>query len=155
MIHTLKLNLIKNPARVLTVVMAVAMIFMTTLGISNTSAQDGTNKDLACQGVGLASGGGDCDQATDATGTISSIVEQIVRILIIVTGAVAVIMIIVGGFRYIISAGDGNAAAAAKKTIVYALVGLVIVIFAQIIVSLVANTANDAAAGTGGGEGGE
>ena len=148
MVHTLKLNLIKNPARVLTIIMAIAMIFMSTLGISSTTAQ--SNKDLACEGVGLASGGAGCDEAGDAKTTIGSIVEQIVRILIILTGAVAVIMIIVGGFRYIISAGDGNAAAAAKKTIVYALVGLVIVIFAQVIVSLVANTANDAATATPG-----
>lgn len=46
-------------------------------------------------------------------------------------------MIIVGGFRYVISGGDSNGVSGAKNTIMYAIIGLVIVLFAQIIVKFV------------------
>ena len=52
-------------------------------------------------------------------------------------GAVSVLMIIIGGFRYVISGGDSNGIQGAKNTIIYALVGLVIVLFSQIIVRFV------------------
>jgi hypothetical protein len=45
-----------------------------------------------------------------------------------------VIMIIVGGFRYITSGGNDASVTAAKNTILYAIIGLVVVALAQIIV---------------------
>jgi hypothetical protein len=48
-------------------------------------------------------------------------------------------MIIIGGFRYITAGGDSNNVSAAKNTIIYAIIGLVIVAFAQIIVQFVLN----------------
>jgi hypothetical protein len=56
-----------------------------------------------------------------------------------VVGIIAVVMIIVGGLRYITSAGNDTGVAAAKKTILYALIGLVVVALAQIIVQFVLN----------------
>jgi hypothetical protein len=48
-------------------------------------------------------------------------------------------MLIYGGFRYVTSAGNDTAVATAKKTITYALIGLIIVAFAQVIVHFVLN----------------
>jgi hypothetical protein len=48
-------------------------------------------------------------------------------------------MIIYGGFRYITSGGDSNGVTAAKNTILYAIIGLIIVALAQIIVNFVLN----------------
>lgn len=53
------------------------------------------------------------------------------------TGIVSVIMIIIGGFRYVLSGGDSNGIQGAKNTIIYALVGLVVAIFGQVIISFV------------------
>jgi hypothetical protein len=46
-------------------------------------------------------------------------------------------MIIVGGLKYILSAGDSGNVTSAKNTIVYAIVGLVIVALAQFVVRFV------------------
>jgi hypothetical protein len=54
-------------------------------------------------------------------------------------GVVAVIMFIVGGFRYITSAGDSSKVSSAKNTLVYAIIGLVVVALAQAIVLFVLN----------------
>jgi hypothetical protein len=52
---------------------------------------------------------------------------------------VAVIMIIVGGLKYITSGGDSNNVSSAKSTIIYAIIGLVVVALAQFIVQFVLN----------------
>ena len=46
-------------------------------------------------------------------------------------------MIVIGGFRYVISSGNDQAVSGAKNTIIFALVGLVIVALAQFIVHFV------------------
>lgn len=53
------------------------------------------------------------------------------------TGAIAVLVITIAGFRYVISHGDPNLIAQSKNAIIYALIGLVISIFALGIVNFV------------------
>ncbi len=65
------------------------------------------------------------------------VLTKVIKILVIVTAAASVIMMMVGGFRYAISAGDPSNINAAKNTILYAIVGLIIAIIAQSIVSFV------------------
>ena len=45
-------------------------------------------------------------------------------------GVLSVIMLIFGGLRYVISGGQKEAVTAAKNTILYAVVGLLIAVFA-------------------------
>lgn len=51
-------------------------------------------------------------------------------------GGLAIIFLIIGGIRYLVSAGNSTQTEAAKKTIIYALVGLVIVILSATIVGV-------------------
>jgi hypothetical protein len=92
------------------------------------------------QGTDLTTGSGTaCTAGDNATGTqkIQDIVTLVVNIFSIVVGIVAVIMILVGGFKYITSGGDSGNITSAKNTIVYAIIGLVIVALAQFIVKFV------------------
>lgn len=68
---------------------------------------------------------------------LTDIVKTVINVLLFVIGAVAVIMIIIGAFRYVISGGDSSSVAAAKNTILYAVIGLVIAILAFAIVNFV------------------
>lgn len=90
------------------------------------------------------SGGGSCP---DSTGSINTLLTQIVNIFSLVVGIIAVIMIIVGGFRYIVSGGESGNVSGAKNAIIYALIGLVVVALAQVLVHFVLTKANTAAAG--------
>ena len=89
------------------------------------------------KGVSLTSEDGSCADSGDGENSLSGVVKKVINIFSIVVGAVSVIMIIVGGFRYVVSNGDSNGVSGAKNTILYAIVGLVIVIFAQVIVRFV------------------
>lgn len=67
----------------------------------------------------------------------SSIFYKIIQTVTIVTGAISIIMIMVGGFKYIVSGGDGPAIKGAKDTILYAVIGLAVAIFSQSIITFV------------------
>lgn len=65
--------------------------------------------------------------------------NAIIGIVFGVAGALALLFIVIGGLRYILSDGDPNNISQAKKTVIYALVGLVITMAAYAIVSFVIN----------------
>lgn len=92
------------------------------------------NQAAICEGVEFT--GGDCNTAS-ADAEVNNIIKTVVDILSVVVGVVAVIMIIIGGLRYITSGGDSNNTSAAKNTILYAIIGLVVVAMAQVIVRFV------------------
>lgn len=67
----------------------------------------------------------------------SGIFTTIINILLFIIGVVAVIMLIIGGIRYVVSGGDQAAVTAAKNTILYAVIGIIIAILAYAIVNFV------------------
>jgi len=108
-----------------------------------TNTSGGTVADNVCKGVLSAETGAFTANTTIAScfesgdSSFGFIVRKIINVFSIVVGAVSVIMIIIGGFRYIISGGDSSGVSTAKNTILYAIVGLVIVVFAQVIIRFV------------------
>lgn len=74
-----------------------------------------------------------------------SIFKTVVNILLYIIGAVSVIMLIVGGIRYTVSNGDSNQVTAAKNTIMYALIGLIIAFLAYAIVNWILTGLGEAA----------
>jgi len=81
------------------------------------------------------------ENGVTAAERIDQIVTQVINILSLAVGVVAVVMIIIGGLRYITSGGDSGNVTGAKNTILYAVVGLVVVALAQVIVRFVVNRA--------------
>jgi uncharacterized membrane protein YozB (DUF420 family) len=65
---------------------------------------------------------------------------RIVNFLLIAAGAIAVIFLIIGGIRYMISSGNSDQIEKAKHTILYAIIGIVIVIFSYVIVNTIQGT---------------
>ena len=72
-----------------------------------------------------------------ATETVNKNVRLALNLFSSVVGIIAVVMIIIGGVRYITSNGDSGNVNNAKNTILYAIIGLVVVALAQIIVRFV------------------
>jgi hypothetical protein len=77
-----------------------------------------------------------CDVTGGTTG-VNKLITDIVNIFSVIVGIVSVIMIIYGGFRYVTSGGDSGNVSNAKNTIIYAIIGLVVVALAQFIVQFV------------------
>ena len=74
---------------------------------------------------------------TELFGGSDSIFTTIVNVLLFLIGAISVIMLIFGGIRYTISGGDAGNVTAAKNTIMYAIIGLVVAFLAFAIVNWV------------------
>lgn len=87
--------------------------------------------------TGITNTGADSCEDDGGDASLAGLAKKIINIFSILVGSVSVIMIIIGGFRYVISGGDSNGVSGAKNTIMYAVIGLVIVLFAQIIVKFV------------------
>ncbi len=75
--------------------------------------------------------------SADAVTPVNNLISTIINIFSVIVGVIAVIMVIYGGFKYIISGGDSGKISAAQQTIIYAIVGLIIVALAQIVVRFI------------------
>jgi hypothetical protein len=122
----------------------VAALTFLSLGVSGLAVTapvtvDAQSKAKICEGVGLVGGGNGCDQPADQP-SVNSTIANAINIFSIVVGVISVIMIIIGGLKYITSAGDSGKVSSAKDTILYAVIGLVVVALAQVIVRFVLNT---------------
>lgn len=84
------------------------------------------------------------EDTTDAASRVDVIIKRVVDIFSVVVGVVAVIMIIIGGLKYVTSGGDSGNVSGAKNTILYAIVGLIVVVLAQVVVRFVLQKAGEA-----------
>lgn len=96
-------------------------------------------KSDVCDGVGLT--GSSCSGGSGPS--VDSTIKLVINVLSFIVGIAAVIMIIIGGLKYVTSQGESNSTASAKNTILYAIIGLVVVALAQIIVRFVLSRATN------------
>lgn len=73
-----------------------------------------------------------------------TMVTNLIQWVVGMAGVVAVIFIVVGGWGYITASGDPTKLQKAKSTIMYALIGLVIVALAEVLTAFIANLVQDA-----------
>lgn len=125
------------------VLIGLTGLMMTLPGLLVPAASGMASADIAgnvCDGSNAASGtsgNSGCKSKNDPTTGLTTLAQQITKWFSIIVGAISIIMIIYGGFRYITSGGDSGKVGNAKNTLIYAIVGLIIVVLAQIIVNFV------------------
>ena len=122
---------IQNIAKGLLLVPALALAFSF---VAPVAIGDTTGAQMIKEGADKAKS--EEDMADNITGEDGAI-TTIVNVLLFVIGALAVIMLIYGGIRYVTSGGNQESVRAAKNTILYAVVGLVVAIFAYALVNWV------------------
>lgn len=113
---------------------ATLVLFLGLGGLVPATSLAATPAQTACSAL---TGKTSCATDSSTGPSVSKLITTIVSILSWVVGIASVIMIIVGGFRFITSGGDSNSVASARSTVLYAVIGLVIAAFAQIIVQFV------------------
>lgn len=111
--------------------MAVVMVFAILpffMGAHDASAQ--LNRNFQCdQSTGLR-----CTETS-----VPQIFKTIINWALGIAFGVAVIFLIIGGFRYITSAGNEEAAEKGKSSVINALIGIVIIVLSYVIVNVVSN----------------
>lgn len=121
---------------------SVPLVATSGVAMADAPATEQSIKNCLAQGSSLVLPDGTtaCANNTGGAGTsLTDFIAKALNVLSIVVGAIAVVMIIIGGFRYVTSGGKEEGVKGAKNSILYALIGLVIVALAQIIVRFVLN----------------
>ena len=70
---------------------------------------------------------------------VNTLVKTGIRIFQVLVGLISVVMIIFGGLRFVMSGGDSGKIASARNTIMYALIGVAVVVLAEVLVHFVIN----------------
>lgn len=102
--------------------------------VTPVSAQCATGEYNAQAGANCARGEGTPANLFDGD---NAIFKTVVNVLLFIIGAISVIMLIWGGIRYTTSAGNSSSVTAAKNTIMYAIIGLIIAFLAFAVVNWV------------------
>ena len=95
----------------------------------------------AANGIDICSGDSKdsvyCQNKDSGGAQVNGIIKTIVEVLLTAVGAISIIMIVIGGIMFALSSGDAQKAAKARSTILYAVVGLIVSVFASAIVNFV------------------
>lgn len=84
---------------------------------------------------GVTGVGGDTDG--NRSGDVAVTIKKVIGILLFLIGMIAVIFIVIAGFRFVTSNGDSNTVSAAKDTIIYSVLGIIIAVMAYAIVNFI------------------
>jgi len=96
---------------------------------------------LVCDGLSPNQSGGSCNTPSAGEPEVGSVLDDVLGILSLVAGVIAVIMIIIAAVRFMTSQGDAGKVASARTTIMYAVIGIIVVALAQTIIFFVVDKA--------------
>lgn len=115
-------------------ILTVGMLIISLLGVFTPVVS-------AANGINICSDGNEnsvyCQNKDKGEGQVNGIIKTIVEVLLMAVGAISIIMIVIGGILFALSSGDAQKAAKARSTILYAVVGLIVSVFASAIVNFV------------------
>lgn len=128
---------LQKTLRGLMVIPALALAFSfaapVSVGAFDQGLQDGADSAQGKDQQGTAAclfGGDNCEEG-------EGIFKTVTNVLLFIIGAIAVIMLVIGGIRYTTSNGQSDQVTAAKNTILYAVVGIIVAILAYAVVNFV------------------
>jgi len=137
----IKISKIKTKNILISVVTAIMMLVSVQVGsVAALNCNDPTLTTQQAIQCGANGASGQSGSPASAKNGLNNTITKIVNFLSLFVGIAAVVMIIVAGFRYITSGGDATRVSSAKNTVLYSVIGLIIVALAQIIVKFVINT---------------
>jgi hypothetical protein len=114
----------KNKLKSLITASAGYIVLASTRVYAANSAQEGADK---------AKPDGVPTSLTGSTGAI----KDITNTLLLAIGVIAVVVIIIAGIRFVTSSGNESSTKAARETILYAVIGLVVALLSYAIVNFV------------------
>lgn len=80
--------------------------------------------------------------------TIGDVFVYVIKIALAIAFAVAVVFVIYGGYLYITSGGNEEQATTGRRTVTYAVIGIIIIILSFVIISVIANTVQSGSVGS-------
>lgn len=123
--------------------LVIAMFFsMSFAGLSLASPVYAASGDVLNNACGSVKGGGNsaaCAKDQESISGTGGVLYKVTRLIAVIAGIAAVIVMIAGGLMFVTSNGDASKAGNARNTILYAAIGLVVIVLAQAIITLIIN----------------
>ena len=120
--------------KIFTKILTAGMLMVSLLGVFTPVVS-------AANGINICSEENEnsvyCQNKDKGKDQVNGIIKTIVEVLLMAVGAISIIMIVIGGILFALSSGDTQKAAKARSTILYAVVGLIVSVFASAIVNFV------------------
>lgn len=120
-------SILKKAVKILPVVIA----FLPVIAL----AQGAVGHGLSSSGFGALFGNG---LAQDKT--LPELIIDVVALLLLFAGAIAVLFVIIGGYFYITAQGNEEQSEKGKKTLINAIIGVIVVIMSYAIINVISNT---------------
>ncbi|CAN5123601.1 hypothetical protein BH09PAT3_BH09PAT3_3230 [soil metagenome] len=79
----------------------------------------------------------DRSKTADPIAGSDGIVMKIVNLVAIVSGSIAIIIIVLAGLRFVTSGGSSEDVAGARRALIYAVIGLVVLVLARTLVAFI------------------
>jgi hypothetical protein len=124
------------------IILSIAILLSAVLGsmalapTHSYAADIGGSKDQVCKGLGEVVGD-EHSCKSDSNSSFDKLINTIINFFSTIVGIVSVVMLMAGGFKYVTSGGDTSKVTSAKNTIIYAVVGIIVVAFSQTLVKFV------------------
>jgi len=125
--------MLKKLIKKATITLAAAVVMLSVAGglrLNTGYALGDASKSDVCSSIGAAG----CQSGGASVDTIT---KTVINVITVLAGIVTVVMVIIAGIKFATSGGDSNKVTSARNSLMYALVGLVVVVLAQVIVKFV------------------
>jgi len=122
--------------KIFTKILAAGILMIGLLGVFTPAVSAANGIDI-CSKENGSDNSVYCQNKDKGEGQVNGIIKTIVEVLLTAVGAISIIMIVIGGILFALSSGDAQKAAKARSTILYAVVGLIVSVFASAIVNFV------------------
>lgn len=117
---------------ILLVVVMGALTLLTAFSGTNALAVSG--KDAICEGVQAGNSGASC---AGGASTLSNNIKNALRVFQVIVGIVSIFYMVYAGLKFVTSGGSSDGVKSARNTILYASIGLIIVVISQFIIQFV------------------
>jgi hypothetical protein len=122
---------------ILAILVPLALITQTSYA---TDINQGNGQiDSICSGVSNSAYCSDTNNPTNRIYGKNGVIVTASYVISIIAGVTAVIMIVIGGIRFMVSGGEPNQVASARNSIIFAIVGLLVIVASESIFLFVIN----------------
>ena len=124
--------------KIISIVLAFATVLLFSMtpvyASTNTEVCEKWKKQLETEGITDPNYDTLCKGSSNNEGEVQDRVQNILNTVFLWAGIIAAIVVVVGGILYVTSQGDPAKTARAKMTILYAVIGLIVVLLSYAIV---------------------
>ena len=98
-------------------------------------AQSSVNQGLNLPGLNVLFGSGLAQEKT-----LPDLIVSVIQLMLLFAGIIAVLFIIIGGYYYITAQGNEEQSEKGRKTLVNAIIGIILIILSYTIITVLQNT---------------